>query len=194
MKQLELKMIRLLTAPNSYTDAEEFLKDNKATILEAKDERVKAEIDYAGSKYKVLIQKNEERNFDTSCNCNSDKRHPLCLHKTILLIQLLNKHGVGYFDSIRNWDKEKNKLLEAYGYSLTDDLKGKFEFAYKDGKPFLRVLDISIKRIAPPITGIYQKPLMMTTGAVEDTEEEIAQSAAMQLGIVFIENNLGPVY
>ncbi len=188
MKQLELKMIRLLTAPNSYTDAEEFLKDNKATILEAKDERVKAEIDYADSKYKVLIQKNEERNFDTSCNCNSDKRHPLCLHKTIVLIQLLNKHGVGYFDSIRNWDKEKNKLLEAYGYSITDDLKGKFEFAYKDGKPFLRVLDTSIKRIAPPITGIYQKPLMMTTGAVEDTEEEVAKPAAMQLGIVFVEN------
>ena len=54
----------------------------------------------------------------------------------------------------RNWDKEKNKLLEMYGYSLSDDIKGKFEFTYKDGKPFLRVLDTSIKRIntvaAPP--------------------------------------------
>jgi non-specific serine/threonine protein kinase len=41
-----------------------------------------------------------------------------------------------------------------YGYSLSDDIKGKFEFSYKDGKPFLRVLDTSIKRIntvaAPP--------------------------------------------
>jgi non-specific serine/threonine protein kinase len=45
--------------------------------------------------------------------------------------------------------KDKNKLLEAYGYSLADDLKGKFEFAYKDGKPFLRVLDAGIKRVAP---------------------------------------------
>ena len=26
---------------------------------------------------------------------------------------------------------------------LSDDLKGKFEFTYKEGKPFLRVLDTS---------------------------------------------------
>ena len=31
---------------------------------------------------------------------------------------------------------------------LNDDLTGKFEFVYKEGKPFLRVLDVSIKRVA----------------------------------------------
>ena len=62
---------------------------------------------------------------------------------------MYNKYGAHYFDTIRNWDNEKNKLLEAYGYALTDDLKGKFEFAYKEGKPYLRVLDTSIKRINP---------------------------------------------
>ena len=36
-------------------------------------------------------------------------------------------------------------------------LKGKFEFAYKDGKPFLRVLDTSIKRV-PPATAPAPKP------------------------------------
>ena len=65
----------------------------------------------------------------------------LCIHKTVLFLQLLNSYGPYYFDTIRNWDKEKNKLLEVYGYSLDEDLKGKFEFAYKEGKPFLRVLD-----------------------------------------------------
>jgi hypothetical protein len=58
----------------------------------------------------------------------------------IVFLHLLYTHGAYYFDSIRNWDKEKNKLLEAYGYSLSDPLEGKFEFSYKDGKPFLRVL------------------------------------------------------
>ena len=145
MKQLELKMIRLLASTKSYTDAEEYLRSYHATIVEAKDERVKAELDYNGDHFKVLLQKNEERNFDTSCNCKTDDKHPLCIHKVIVFVQLLSRYGVGYFDSIRNWDKEKNKLLEAYGYSLTDNLKGKFEFAYKDGKPFLRVLDPSIK-------------------------------------------------
>jgi hypothetical protein len=71
-----------------------------------------------------MIRKNEERNFDTSCDYE-DENHLLCLPKLIVFLQLLNAHGANYFDTIRNWDKEKNKLLEAYGYSLSDDLKGK---------------------------------------------------------------------
>ena len=188
MKQLDLKMIRLLAAPQAFIDAEEYLRSNKATILEAKDERIKAEVDYKDSQYSVLIQKNEERNFDTSCNCDSDDKHPLCLHKTIVLVQLLSRFGVNYFDSIRNWDKEKNKLLEAYGYSLNDDLKGKFEFAYKDGKPFLRVLDISIKRVTPAVVGIQRKPILELVDSSDDEDEEVAKPAPMQLGLVFIEN------
>jgi SNF2 family DNA or RNA helicase len=187
MKQLDLKMIRLLTSPQSYIEAEEYLRNNKANIIEAKDERVKAEVEKNNEKYKVLIQKNEERNFDTSCNCDSDDKHPLCLHKTIVLVQLLSRYGINYFDSIRNWDKEKNKLLEAYGFSLNDNLKGKFEFAYKDGKPFLRVLDSSIKRIAPPTIGLQKRPAYAPVEEV-DVEEEIAKPAPMQLGLVFMEN------
>ena len=114
----------------------------------AENETVKASVTLNGQTYKVIIRKNEERNFDTSCDYE-DTEHPLCLPKVIVFLQLLNTHGANYFDTIRNWDKEKNKLLEAYGYSLSDDLKGKFEFTYKDGKPFLRVLDTSIKRVAP---------------------------------------------
>jgi SNF2 family DNA or RNA helicase len=189
MKQLELKMIRLLASPQSYTEAEEFLKTKKATILEAKDERVKAEVEIDRNKYNVLIQKNEERNFDTSCNCDSDAKHPLCVHKTIVFVQLHARFGVNYFDSIRNWDKEKNKLLEAYGYSLNDNLKGKFEFAYKDGKPFLRVLDSSIKRIvAPTPMGFQRTPMVPAVVAEAEAEEETPKPAAMQLGLVFIEN------
>ncbi len=189
MKQLDLKMIRLLTSPQSFTEAEEYLQNNKPTIIEAKDERVKAEVEHDGEKYKVIIQKNEERNFDTSCICNSDNKHPLCLHKTIVLVQLLSRYGLNYFDSIRNWDKEKNKLLEAYGYSLTDNLKGKFEFAYKDGKPFLRVLDSSIKRIAPSAIGLQKKPVYESQPAEVEVAEEAAKAAEMQLGLVFIETN-----
>ncbi|MCW3109480.1 MAG: box helicase-like protein [Segetibacter sp.] len=188
MKQLDLKMIRLLTSAQSYTEAEEYLRNNKANILEAKDERVKAEVEKDGEKYKVLIQKNEERNFDTSCNCDSDDKHPLCVHKTIVLVQLLSRYGVNYFDSIRNWDKEKNKLLEAYGYSLADNLKGKFEFAYKDGKPFLRVLDSSIKRIAPPTIALQKRPVYASPAAEVEVDEETTKPAPMQLGLVFFEN------
>ena len=189
MKQLDMKMIRLLSSPKSYNDAEEFLQNNKATILEAKDERVKAELDFEEEHHRVVLQKNEERNFDTSCTCQSDEKHPLCVHKAIILIQLTSAYGVNYFDSIRNWDKEKNKLLEAYGYSLTDDLKGKFEFAYKEGKPFLRVLDISIKRVAPSMLGMPERRREVVEEQDVEVEEETRRTAAMKLGFVFIENN-----
>ena len=66
-------------------------------------------------------------------------------------MQLLSSYGASFFDTISNRDREKNKLLALYGYSVDDDLEGKFEFTFRDGKPFLRVLDPAIKRIiAPP--------------------------------------------
>src|SRR5688572_25910922 len=151
MKHIDLKTLRLLSSQATYQEAEQFLRTNKANIESAKDETVKATVDIDGKSCKVIIKKNEERNFDTSSDYE-DFDHPLNLPKVIVFLQLLNAHGPHYFDSIRNWDKEKNKLLEMYGYSLSDDLSGKFEFTYKDGKPFLRVLDTSIKRVNAPAT------------------------------------------
>ena len=167
MKQLELKLIRMLSAQENFEAAENYLRSSRSNILDAKDERVQAELEYETESFKVVIQKNEERNFDTSCTCQSDSEHPLCVHKNIVLLQLLHNYGPNYFDSIRNWDKEKNKLLAIYGYSLTDDLTGKFEFTYTDGKPFLRVLDTSIKRVSLQLPQevkaktdeFYQKPI-----------------------------------
>ena len=134
MKTIELKTLRLLSSPETFEEAEKYLRTQKARIESAENETVKASLILNGETFKVIIRKNEERNFDTSCDYE-DADHVLCLPKVIVFLQLLNSHGANYFDSIRNWDKEKNKLLEAYGYSLNDDLKGKFEFAYKDGKP-----------------------------------------------------------
>ena len=186
MKQLELKLIKLMTAPQSVAEAENYLRSNKANILEAKDERVVAELEYDNSIYKVVIQKNEERNFDTSCTCQSDTAHPLCVHKCIVLLQLLNNYGPNYFDTIRNLDKEKNKLLALYGYSLDDDIEGKFEFTYKDGKPFLRVLDPSIKRVALPSQPLRARPVVEENVAV--VEEDASAKPQLKLGIVFSYN------
>ncbi len=121
-----------------------FFRKKKAKIISAKDETVKANVALPDKDYTVVIRKNDERNFDTSCEYE-DTEFPLCLPKVIVFMQLIRQHGADYFDTIRNRDVEKNKLLEAYGYSLADDLKGKFEFVFKDGKPFLRVLDSKIK-------------------------------------------------
>jgi superfamily II DNA or RNA helicase len=146
MRNIDLKTIRMMSGQENFEEAEAILRSNKLNILKAIDEKVEATLDLAGEVFKIIVQKNLERNFDTSCTC-IEKRYALCKHKTVLFLQLLNAYGPYYFDSIRNWDKEKNKLLEKYGYSLEEELDGKFEFVYKEGKPYLKVLDPNIRKV-----------------------------------------------
>lgn len=183
MKAIEVKTIRLLSSQAVFLEADAWLRDNKPVIEVAKDDVVKARVKIGETEYKVLIRRNEERTFDTSSDY-VDTDHPLALPKVIVFLFLFYKHGPNYFDTIRNWDKEKNKLLEIYGYSLTDDLKGKFEFVYKEGKPFLRVLDPSIKRVAVQAP----QPPKFEIPVFADEEVEIPKkivSEGKALGIVF---------
>ena len=183
MKHIELKMIKLLSSPGIYAEAENLLRSTRANIIKAADERVEAELIIDGETFPLVIQKNDERNFDTSCKCG-ETEHPLCEHKTLLFLQLLDAYGANYFDSIRNWDKEKNKLLQIYGYSLDDDLAGKFEFSYKDGKPFLKVLDTSIKRVAPgTATARPSETFIVPEMPAEEVVTE--ERPSKRLGVVF---------
>jgi len=186
MKHIDLKMVKMLSSPSIFQLADTLLRTTKATITKAADERVEAELVVNGEVYPLVIQKNDERNFDTSCLC-SESMHPLCEHKTLLFLQLLNNYGPNYFDSIRNWDKEKNKLLQIYGYSLEDDLTGKFEFIYKDGKPFLKVLDTSIKRVsAPAVSSPSPRPVSPFIKPAEpEAPETMVAEKNVRLGIVF---------
>ena len=186
MKFIDLKTIKLLSSPAIYDKAEKILRAAKATINKAADERVEAVLEYEGQTFPLIIQKNDERNFDTSCKC-SETNHPLCEHKTMLFLQLLNAYGPYYFDSIRNWDKEKNKLLQIYGYSLNDDLTGKFEFVYKDGKPFLKLLDTSIKRVATPAPAALAKTDIPAPAVIAEKEiaSPVVDAPAKRLGVVF---------
>jgi len=185
MKHIDLKMMKMLSSSLIYDQADAIMRTNKANIVSAADEKVKATITVDGKNYNVVVQKNDERTFDTSCNC-SEKSHPLCVHKMVLLLQLLNAYGHYYFDSIRNWDKEKEKLLQIYGYSLKDDLDGKFEFTYKEGKPFLKLLDVSIKKINEPIQP-RPEPVYIRTVSMPTIMEDVVIAAPPErrLGIVF---------
>ncbi len=195
MKNIDIKMLKMLSSPAIFEDAQNMLRAHTANILVAADERVEAEITLEGGVYPVVIQKNDERNFDTSCRCD-EKMHPLCEHKVMVFLQLLHAYGINYFDSIRNWDKEKNKLLQIYGYSLEDELDGKFEFIYKEGKPFLKVLDSSIKRVVAPVTrsgysasapvaaNQNARPFVTTVPLVEKTVPA-APLQNIRLGLVF---------
>jgi non-specific serine/threonine protein kinase len=183
IKSIDLKALKLLTNNDLFAEAEKLAKEKKAIkVLSAKDEKVEAIVKENGTEYPVIMQRNEERFFDTSCTCD-ETEHAICKHKTALLLNLLNTQGPFYFDSLRNWDKEKNKLLSLYGYSLTDDLDGKFAFAYNEGKPFLRVLDPSIKRVDGLIVG--RQP-------VAPPPQEVPVNITHRLGVVF--NATEPLY
>ncbi|MDB5207070.1 MAG: helicase [Flavisolibacter sp.] len=182
MKTIDLKTIHLLSSHDIVDEAEKNLQKRKPQIETAKEETVKASVTIDGHEYSVLIRRNDERNFDTSSDYE-DTEHLLCLPKVIVFLHLLQTKGQHYFETIRNWDKEKNKLLEAYGYSLKDDLKGKFEFSYKDGKPYLRVLNSSIKRIvapAPPSVPRYER-----VEVAEEDPKPVEHIITKRLGIVF---------
>ncbi len=185
MKHIDLKVIRLLASQEEFEVAENLLATNKAVIAIAANERVEASLTIDGETYPLVIQKNDERNFDTSCRCK-EIHHPLCVHKTLLLLQLFHSYGPYYFDTIRNWDKDKNKLLQMYGYSLDDDLAGKFEFIYKEGKPFLKVLDLNIKRVAPVAPVV--KPAYIQAQSIANVADDAAPEEVVpskKLGLVF---------
>ena len=158
-KSLDLKMIRMLCSKSTFERAENTLKSNRPHIIESANEKVVAEVDENGKTYHIIVQKNEERFFDTSCDCLSETEYPLCVHKTILLLQLFQLKGADYFETIRNWDREKNKLLALYGYTLDDYIEDKFEFTYHDGKPYLKVLDERIQKVnASPVATMRKIP------------------------------------
>ncbi|MEO6682548.1 MAG: SNF2-related protein [Ginsengibacter sp.] len=176
IKYIDLRMIRILAGMDNYSAAEEILRKYKCNILTAENGKVEATLDLEGELFHIIIQKNDEHNFDTSCNCD-EKDHVLCRHKAALFSQMLNNWGPHYFDSIRNWDRQKNKLLESYGYSLEDDLTGKFEFIYKEGKPFLKVIDSSIKKVAASVT---TKPVPQPVLSSEEEESEEQQEETVR--------------
>ncbi len=151
MKVIDLKSLRLFTSNYLFEEAEKIAQKHKAKISSAENEKVEAILQISDEKVNLKIKRNDDKSFDTSCTCDETK-HALCKHKTALFLQLLNNHGPLYFDTIRNWDSQKNKLLSLYGYSLEDDLTGKFDFTYLDGKPTLKVLDTSIKKVNTGLT------------------------------------------
>lgn len=174
MKSISTQFIKLFSSSEIVKQAESIADTNNGVkIITAADETIVADItDTNKKKITVTVHQNEERYFDTQCKCD-EKKFPVCVHKAALLVFVLNKYGGHYFSTLRNWDTQKNKLLGLYGYSLDDDLEGKFEFYYIEGKPYLKVLDNSIKK-----SNTFGTAIKSTKPMVEDIIPK-------QLGMLF---------
>lgn len=171
MRQILESHMNMLVNSDIQDFAKRILKSpDSIKIQKAADDQVFAIITENKKEYEVKISQNAERYFDTSCTC-THSRHPLCQHKYALFKHLLDTHGANYFSTLRNWDNEKNKLLALYGYSLEDDLRGKFEFAFIEGRLSLRVLNPSIKKLSDPTHPDNKKIQEQTQNALNENED-----------------------
>lgn len=176
MRQVSRQLLQLFTSAESLLKAESLSNGLKVHIVVNKNGNIEANVSEAEGNFHVTIRQKEDRYFDTSCTCYEDT-HPLCMHKAALFLHVLKTHGPQHFQSMQNWDVQKNKLLEQYGYSLKDDLTGKFEFIYQDNKPFLRVLDSSIKKVNTNVSSIPVQTAVSVAQPVEIEEK--------RLGVIF---------
>jgi superfamily II DNA or RNA helicase len=147
MRQISPQMLQIFTDPEALKKAEEWGQQRRAIITNNKNDKVEAEVPDGDVTYKVIIRQNEDRYLDTSCGC-PESHYPVCVHKATVLLQVLKVYGPQFFRTSQDWDEQKNRLLQQYGYSLNDDLTNKFTFTYEQGKPFLRVLDPTIKKVS----------------------------------------------
>lgn len=180
------KTIQLQCSNQTHNQAQQYLRLHKANIITAEKEKITALINIDTIEFKTTIQKTENNPFTTSCSCNSEQNYPLCVHKTILLLQLLHTHGSAYFNNINDWKEQKNQLLSSYGYNLDDNLEGKFEFTYDNGKPFLKVLDPTLKKKP----SIIRNTSIIAENIVDIKQEKQIQHNNITLGIVINLNHI----
>ncbi len=171
MRQINKQMLQLFTSADALEKAERIGNAGKVVLVTNRNGSIEADVPDEGT-YRVTIRQNEDRYFDTSCTC-AEKTHPLCVHKSALFFHVLKLFGAQHFQSMQNWDVQKNKLLEQYGYTLKDDLKNKFEFTYENNKPFLRVLDPSIKKVESKTPVKVQPAVVETVVAVAQEEQRL---------------------
>lgn len=146
MKSIKENIIHHNMAHENWTRARQLAKNGRAIIQFSGDRRVTASVKFKGSNHGVEIKKIGQDKIITSCTCNENK-YKICLHKAVVFLQLKMERGDQAFESIRDWTSRKNQLLADYGFSLADDLTGKFEFVMEKSKPELKVLDSSLVKI-----------------------------------------------
>src|SRR5688572_26189064 len=87
MRQITKQMLQIFTAPDSLERAYRLANGDRAVLNMSKHDRVQADVPDDDGVYHVVIRQNEERYFDTSCDC-FEKTHPLCVHKAAVFVQV----------------------------------------------------------------------------------------------------------
>ncbi|MCD6013863.1 MAG: helicase [Flavipsychrobacter sp.] len=76
--------------------------------------------------YHPQIRYNKQTNFFYACDCPSS--NSLCEHVRTAFSFIEQKHGRDYFQRLKDYSEEKNKLLQPYGITLADKEAENFIF------------------------------------------------------------------
>ncbi len=122
---------------------------NTVKINTAKDGLAECTVVYKKEEWSVrLLAIQNTKQIHTSCSCNERIQTPLCAHKLAAFRAIRERFGDNAFDMMRDWTADKNKMLAEYGFSMNDELKGKFDFKITgNGQLQLLKLDPTIQKI-----------------------------------------------
>lgn len=123
----------------------------KVQILSALNGEAVLEVQYKGETFDVkFTQLKFNSELSTHCSCSQELENQACIHKLAAFITVRDAFGANNpFDRMRDYTSEKNKLLAEYGFTMDDDLKGKFDFKLQaNGDIQLIKLDSSIQKIS----------------------------------------------
>lgn len=146
MTNIEETVIKRHLNSEDWPKARQLAYANRAQITTDFNQAATATIIYKNEKFDIFIKKVGAKQFYSSCSC-PEGAESMCLHRACVLLQLKNKNGERAFELMKDWTDYKNQLLSEYGFSLTDDLSGLFDFTMEGDKPVLKVLDPSITPI-----------------------------------------------
>jgi len=121
----------------------------RVVVKQALDGFAECELTYKKTPYTIRLTGKEKDLVHTACSCNENLLYPLCLHKVAALLKIREQFGPNAFSMMRDWTADKRRLLAEYGYSLDDDLKGKFDFRVNDKKGELELVlkDASLHKL-----------------------------------------------
>jgi superfamily II DNA or RNA helicase len=167
-------------------------------IISAFNGVAETKVKYKGNEYVQRFSRQSAGKIHSSCACGQKITMPLCAHKLAALSRLRDQYGLLAFESMRDWTAEKAFMLNQYGYTLDDDLSGKFDFKVNDnGKLEMKVLDKSIK--APETLGNWWRTNAQIFGPTQQLpslppviEEEPDSKRILLYSLTFVGNNALP--
>jgi non-specific serine/threonine protein kinase len=131
-------------------------KNERAQLHRGKDGNVHVNLFYRDEHFKIHF-KEEDNTIITKCSCAETISDPVCIHKAGALLQLLYEDGKDAFLMLKNFDADKETLLQQYGYSLEDeDVDELFRFKLVNGGLIIQPTDSSIIKLdAPDIDSVF---------------------------------------